>query len=108
MRKGSLAVIAASALVLSGCAAAESTPEASSTATSGGDTTEVITGDIRVWVNGGDTPQEARDYLKATFEEMHPGSTLTIEQQDWGGLVEKLTTTMSGNDSPDVVEIGNT
>jgi N,N'-diacetylchitobiose transport system substrate-binding protein len=108
MRKGSLAVIAASALVLSGCAAAESTPEASSTATSGGDTTEVITGDIRVWVNGGDTPQDARDYLKATFEEMHPGSTLTIEQQDWGGLVEKLTTTMSGNDSPDVVEIGNT
>lgn len=109
MRKGLFAVFAASALVLSGCATAESTPEASSTATNtGGDSSEVITGDIRVWVNGGDTPQEARDYLKATFEEMHPGSTLTIEQQDWGGLVEKLTTTMSGNDSPDVVEIGNT
>lgn len=109
MRKGSLAVIAASALVLSGCATAESTPEASSTETNvDNGSSEVITGDIRVWVNGGDTPQEARDYLKATFEEMHPGSTLTIEQQDWGGLVEKLTTSMSGSDSPDVVEIGNT
>lgn len=109
MRKGLLATFAASALVLTGCAAGETTPEASTTTSSSTDsTTEVVTGDIRVWVNGGDTPQAARDYLVATFEEQNPGSTLTIEQQDWGGLVEKLTTAMSGNDSPDVVEIGNT
>ena len=109
MRKGLLATFAASALVLTGCAAGETTPEATSTTSSSNDsTTEVVTGDIRVWVNGGDTPQAARDYLVATFEEQNPGSTLTIEQQDWGGLVEKLTTAMSGNDSPDVVEIGNT
>ena len=109
MRKVLLATLAASALVLTGCAAGETTPEASSTTSSSTDsTTEVVTGDIRVWINGGDTPQAARDYLKATFEEQNPGSTLTIEQQDWGGLVEKLTTAMSGNDSPDVVEIGNT
>ena len=109
MRKGLLATFAASALVLTGCAAGETTPEATSTTSSSTDsTTEVVTGDIRVWVNGGDTPQAARDYLVATFEEQNPGSTLTIEQQDWGGLVEKLTTAMSGNDSPDVVEIGNT
>ena len=48
--------------------------------------------DIRVWLNGTDTPQEARDWLKQTFEDEHPGSTLTIEQQEWDGLVEKLTT----------------
>ena len=64
--------------------------------------------EIRVWLNGTDTPQEARDYLKQTFEADHPGSTLTIEEQSWTGLVDKLTTSLSGSDSPDVVEVGNT
>lgn len=65
--------------------------------------------DIRVWLNGTDTPQEARDWLKKTFEDDHPGSTLTIEQQEWDGLVEKLTTSLSSeSETPDVVEIGNT
>lgn len=65
--------------------------------------------DIRVWLNGTDTPQEARDWLKATFEEQNPGSTLTIEEQEWDGLVERLTTALSSDsETPDVVEIGNT
>jgi N,N'-diacetylchitobiose transport system substrate-binding protein len=65
--------------------------------------------DIRVWLNGTDTPQEARDWLKKTFEDQHPGSTLTIEQQEWEGLVEKLTTSLSSDsETPDVVEVGNT
>jgi len=65
--------------------------------------------DIRVWLNGTDTPDEARAWLKKTFEEENPGSTLTIEQQEWDGLVEKLTTALSSeSETPDVVEIGNT
>jgi len=67
------------------------------------------TADIRVWLNGADTPQAARDWLKQTFEEQNPGSTLTIEEQQWEGLVEKLTTSLSSeSETPDVVEIGNT
>jgi N,N'-diacetylchitobiose transport system substrate-binding protein len=74
---------------------------------SSGDTSE--SADLRVWLNGPDTPQEARDWLKKTFEEEHPGSTLTIEEQEWEGLVERLTTAMtSESETPDVVEIGNT
>ena len=65
--------------------------------------------DIRVWLNGTDTPDSAREWLKTTFEKDHPGSTLTIEQQEWEGLVEKLTTSLSSDsETPDVVEIGNT
>jgi N,N'-diacetylchitobiose transport system substrate-binding protein len=65
--------------------------------------------DIRVWLNGTDTPQQARDWLKQTFEKQNPGSTLTIEEQQWDGLVEKLTTALSSeSDTPDVVEVGNT
>jgi N,N'-diacetylchitobiose transport system substrate-binding protein len=65
--------------------------------------------DIRVWINGTDTPDAAREWLKTTFEDEHPGSTLTIEQQEWEGLVEKLTTSLSSDsETPDVVEVGNT
>lgn len=65
--------------------------------------------DLRVWLNGTDTPQEARDWLKTTFEKDHPGSTLTIEEQQWEGLVERLTTALSSDsETPDVVEVGNT
>jgi N,N'-diacetylchitobiose transport system substrate-binding protein len=70
----------------------------------GGDATE-----IRVWVNGADTPDTARDWLKTTFEDQNPGTTLTIEEQEWEGLVERLTTALSSeSETPDVVEIGNT
>jgi N,N'-diacetylchitobiose transport system substrate-binding protein len=103
MRKKSwvaTAVAATVALTLSGCG---SDDDSSGSGGGGSDTA-----DIRVWLNGTDTPQEARDYLKTTFEDENPGSTLTIEEQSWEGLVDKLTTSLSGSDSPDVVEVGNT
>ncbi len=93
-----VAVGAAALLALTACA-------------SGGDPGAFGDGEaaeIRVWLNGTDTPQEARDYLADTFEEENPGATLTIEEQAWTGLVDKLTTSLSGSDSPDVVEVGNT
>jgi N,N'-diacetylchitobiose transport system substrate-binding protein len=96
MRKLAIAaLVAASAVVLAGC----STPSAPA---------EDETGDIRVWLVGTDTPDEARAYLKTTFEKENPGSTLTIEEQQWTGLVDLLTTSLSSSDSPDVVEVGNT
>lgn len=98
MRKLSfVAIAAAAAITLAGCSGGGTTPAADEGA-----------GDIRVWLVGTDTPDEARDYLKTTFEKENPGSTLTIEEQAWGGLVDKLTTSLSGSDSPDVVEVGNT
>ncbi len=98
MRKLSIAALGITAvLALAGCA------------TTSGDTGGAAEkGNIRVWLVGTDTPQAARDYLKTTFEKQNPGSTLAIEEQAWGGLVDKLTTSLSGSDSPDVVEVGNT
>lgn len=93
-----VAVGAATILALSACA-----PTSDEGGSDAGEAAE-----IRVWLNGTDTPQDARDYLKTTFEEENPGSTLTIEEQAWTGLVDKLTTSLSGSDSPDVVEVGNT
>lgn len=95
MRKLALAAtVAAAAVVLAGCSTAAPAEES--------------TGDLRLWLVGTDTPQEARDYLVDTFEKENPGSTLTIEEQQWTGLVDLLTTSLSSNDSPDIVEVGNT
>lgn len=94
MRKLAIASLgAAAALVLAGCSAGPAEEESA---------------EIRVWLVGTDTPQEARDYLVETFEEQNPGSTLVIEEQQWTGLVDLLTTSLSSSDSPDVVEVGNT
>ncbi len=65
--------------------------------------------EITLWLAGGDTPDELRDYLKTTFESENPGSKLVIEEQDWGDLVTKLTTALpDAANTPDVVEVGNT
>lgn len=94
------AVGLAAALALTAC----SSGSAGSGATDGGSEGA----EIRVWLVGTDTPDEAREYLKTTFEEENPGSTLVVQEQAWDGLVDKLTTSLSGSDSPDVVEVGNT
>lgn len=96
-----LAIAATAALlaVTSACGSEDDT-------SSGGGPKEA---DLVVWLNGADTPQAARDWLKKTFEDQNPGSTLTIEQQEWEGLVERLTTALTSADqTPDVVEVGNT
>lgn len=90
------------ALGLTACGSG-GTDTAESTATEGEGTA------VRLWINGSDTPQAARDYLTETFEAENPGATLEIEEQQWEGLVEKLTTSLSSEtETPDVVEVGNT
>ncbi len=107
-----IAASAVAALALTGCGGSS---DGKSTA-GAGTTTSAATGaaadgaktKVRLWLVGTDTPQNVRDYAKATFEQANPKAELVIEQQVWDGLVDKLTTALSGNDSPDVVEVGNT
>lgn len=113
MRRASfLAAGAAAALVLAACGGDDPDTEPAAGTADEADAAEETAaepGDLRLWVNGGDTPQEMRDWLIATFEEQNPGSTLTIEEQAWEGLVERLTTSLaSATETPDVVEVGNT
>ena len=86
--KKSLTGVAVAALALTTLAACGSDDDGGSSSTDGGPETA----DIRVWLNGPDTPDAAREWLKTTFEDQNPGSTLTIEEQEWEGLVERLTT----------------
>lgn len=95
---GLAAVATASALVLAGCASGGA--EAPSTDGKG----KTVT----LWLVGADTPDALRTYLKTEFKK-ETGATLDIQQQDWGDIVTKLTTSLpDANNTPDVTEIGNT
>lgn len=97
---GALALVGASAVILAGCSTGGATTP------TGNGTPEPA--ELRVWLVGTDTPQAARDYLTKTFADANPGSKIVIEEQQWTGLVDKLTTSLSSSDSPDIVEMGNT
>ena len=94
---GLTAAAMASALLFTGCSQGASGDGASGDGKS-----------ITMWVVGGDTPDELREYLKTEFAEQ-TGATLKIEEQGWGDVVTKLTTALpDANNTPDVAEIGNT
>jgi N,N'-diacetylchitobiose transport system substrate-binding protein len=97
-----LAVGTAATLLLAACssgATTSSTP-AGTTANAGKS--------ITLWLAGSDTPPELRTYLSDTFK-AKTGATLKIQEQSWGDLTTKLTTALPDpNNTPDVVELGNT
>lgn len=107
VRNSGFAVAIVGALALTACSG--SADDDTTAEPSADETTAAEGADITMWVAGGDTPQELRDYLISTFATENPGSTLTIEEVGWGDLVTRLTTALPDADNtPDVVEIGNT
>lgn len=96
-----LAAITAAALALSACGGGTGSPAAT-------DSADNANKSITLWLAGGDTSDELRTYLKDTFK-AKTGATLKIEEQGWGDLVTKMTTALpDANNTPDVVEMGNT
>src|SRR5690606_28348185 len=102
---GTVAALAAGALVLAGCGGDSDTPsaDADGSPTDGGQSQS-----LTLWLMGGDTPDELRDYLRDTFAE-ETGAELVIEEQDWADAVTKLTTALpDAGATPARPEIGNT
>src|SRR5690606_34139759 len=94
------AACASLALSLAAC----STPSAPAA-----DSGDVESGTVRLWVMEGSLTPESQEYLIDEFAAANPGSELKIEVQQWDGIVSKLQTSLaSKNESPDLVEIGNT
>jgi N,N'-diacetylchitobiose transport system substrate-binding protein len=116
-----LAILAALGLVASACGGDDDdggAAESSETTAGGTDAAPATTAgeedsggggeSIRLWLNGTDTPDELVDYAIAEFAKIHPDVQVELERQQWTGIVEKLTTALSGSDAPDIVEFGNT
>jgi N,N'-diacetylchitobiose transport system substrate-binding protein len=99
---GMVAASAAAALALTACSSGSASTDTSSSPADNSART------ITLWLAGGDTPDELRTYLKDTFK-TKTGATLVIEEQSWGDLLTKLTTSLpDAENTPDVVELGNT
>ncbi len=44
----------------------------------------------------------------SAFEASHPGWTVNVDYQQWSDHLQKFDATVAGNDTPDVIEMGNT
>ena len=98
---GLVAASAAAALALTACSSGSGTATTASPSSTVDNSTRTIT----LWLAGGDTPDELRTYLKDTFK-TKTGATLKIEEQSWGDLLTKLTTSLpDAANTPDVVEL---
>lgn len=96
------ALFAAAALSVSAAACSSDKPSDGNGGSSTGQT-------VRVWFMEGSISDAAQKYLKTEFEKQNEGNTLQVEVQQWDGIVSKLQTSLaSKNESPDLVEIGNT
>lgn len=63
---------------------------------------------LTVWLMDGSAPTTLTDALHKEFQDSHPGVTVKYEIQKWNGIQEKLTTALTSNNPPDVIELGNT
>ncbi len=110
MKRRALGLVAAGVAAMTALAACGGTPAEtpSSSTDSGSESSDSAGKEITLWLIGGDTPDELRDYLKSEFNTA-TGATLTIEEQGWGDIITKLTAAMPDPaNTPDVTEIGNT
>ncbi|MFI8994480.1 extracellular solute-binding protein [Streptomyces sp. NPDC053542] len=62
---------------------------------------------LTLWVMDGSTPPGWTKDVKAAFEKK-TGAKLNIEIQKWNGIQQKITTALSEENPPDVIEVGNT
>ena len=65
------------------------------------------TGTLKVWLMDGSQPQSVVDAVNAQFKKAYPNVQVQVELQQWGGIQDKLTTSLGSDSTPDVVEIGN-
>ncbi len=101
MRTG-LVAMAAAALTLTAC-------------TSGSDPAEVaisvppkdVEGTLKVWLMDGSQPTAVIESVNQRFAKEYPGVEVEVELQQWGDIQDKLADTLGTDDTPDVVEIGN-
>ncbi|MEU8879004.1 extracellular solute-binding protein [Streptomyces hydrogenans] len=63
---------------------------------------------LTVWVMDGSAPKEWIDGVNKEFEAAHPGTKVNVEVQQWTDIQTKVTTALSEDTPPDVLELGNT
>jgi len=64
-------------------------------------------GQLTVWLMNGDLSDKATAAINAAFEKA-TGAKVTVRIQEWDNINTKISTALAQDDTPDVIEIGNT
>jgi N,N'-diacetylchitobiose transport system substrate-binding protein len=75
--------------------------------TTGGEISADTEGTLKVWLMDGSQPDSVIEATNAKFNEAYPNVDVQVEIQQWGGIQDKLTTSLGTDSTPDIVEIGN-
>ncbi|MEU0277601.1 extracellular solute-binding protein [Streptomyces sp. NPDC006195] len=70
----------------------------------GGDDSVTVT----VWLMKDSVSDDFLERFVNDYEKEHPSVRLDIKIQEWTGIGEKVLTALDGDDTPDVIEVGNT
>jgi N,N'-diacetylchitobiose transport system substrate-binding protein len=87
-------VALACALALTGCGLVPGTGEDKRT--------------VRIWLMKDSVSDEFLQRFTKQFEKDHPSVKLEVTFQDWTGIGKKVNAALDGQDTPDVIEVGNT
>ena len=66
------------------------------------------TNTLNIWLMTGEISPAVYNLVNTAFQEQHPGWTVSVQIQQWGGISTKLITALASNNPPDAMEIGNT
>ncbi|WP_326613671.1 extracellular solute-binding protein [Streptomyces scopuliridis] len=70
----------------------------------GGDDSVTVT----VWLMKDSVSDDFLKRFVSDYEKGHPSVQLDVKIQEWTGIGEKVLTALDGEDTPDVIEVGNT
>lgn len=107
MQRRTLAALAVAAtLALGASACSSSSGGAAATAASAGPTS-FAGKTLTVWYMDGDLSSQTQAAINASFEKA-TGAKVNVQIQEWTNINTRISTALSQNNPPDVIEIGNT
>ncbi|WP_030933959.1 extracellular solute-binding protein [Streptomyces sp. NRRL B-24720] len=63
---------------------------------------------VTIWLMKDSVSADFLDRFTKSYEEEHPSIELEFKIQSWSGIGPKVTAALKGEDTPDVIEVGNT
>ncbi|MER7050542.1 extracellular solute-binding protein [Streptomyces jumonjinensis] len=63
---------------------------------------------VKIWLMQDSVSEEFLDRFSKEYEEKHPSVKLEFTFQPWTGIGKKVNAALEGEDTPDIIEVGNT
>jgi N,N'-diacetylchitobiose transport system substrate-binding protein len=107
VHRRSLAVLAAAATLAFGAAACSSSGGGAAAGSSSAGPASFAGKTLTVWYMDGDLSSQTQAAINTAFEKA-TGAKVDVQIQEWTNINTRISTALSQDDPPDVIEIGNT